>query len=328
MLSAIINPRWWSQEPYKGREFNDILLDWDRLIAQYETSSSEVISNSLRCATIIAWCPKNIEMLLRAGPRSTRTDHVEMRRAIRDAQLGASHKSYVPQSLDNSSSMEVDAILNRTSAASSTSMTRCGKCGKIGHSTSQCWHIIGFPSSAKGGGKGKEDGKGKKGDQASRSPSTSSASTSGGGKGPQGPKDMSKIKCFKCKKLGHYKKDCKEDGTVGAIEEDEEEFSGWCLACENETLEVESPETDEFVMLDGGADEHCCKPTFAPSAEVKPTDMSLRDVQKRQIPLHGQKLVPMIIGDGDQSMAARGKMQVGDFSKNLFFSRKTIRPRH
>eukprot|EP00969_Alexandrium_andersonii_P306349 13542568-Alexandrium_andersonii.AAC.1 len=53
MLSAIVQPRWWSSQDHRGRNFNDLLIDWEGLIAKYEMESSELISDSLKCATIL-----------------------------------------------------------------------------------------------------------------------------------------------------------------------------------------------------------------------------------------------------------------------------------
>ena len=113
ILSAVINPTWWRTAPHKDREFADVLLDWDRLVAQYEIQSGEAISNAVRCATVLAWCPKATEQLLRSGPREVRNDHRRMRECIRDAQLGH-NRSYVPtyNRDGGGDDMQVDAILS------------------------------------------------------------------------------------------------------------------------------------------------------------------------------------------------------------------------
>jgi hypothetical protein len=129
------------------------LIDWDNLVARYELESSEVISDGLRCATILGFAPKEIVSLLRSAAPSVRKEHKLMRTAIRDYLLGCSPSTFVPPAPPRDpDAMDVGAISTLSSKPS------CEKCGKVGHTKEQCWS----KGSNKGKGKGKSSGKGKR----------------------------------------------------------------------------------------------------------------------------------------------------------------------
>ena len=188
VLTAVINPTWWKTEPYNKRPFSEVLLEWDKLISRYEIQSGEKVSNGIKCATILSWCPRDLQQVLRSASQDVRKDNGKIRETIRDHALGQ-QKSYAPIMRSVDDSMDVSAVL---SGGGKGGGDRCAKCGKKGHTIEKCFQVIGFP--AKGGGK--------KGARAASWPSSKNHGHSGGsGKGKG--KDPTPVKCFGCGKSGH-----------------------------------------------------------------------------------------------------------------------------
>ena len=177
MLMSIVQPKWWQKTPHKERPFGDVLIDWDNLVARCEPESSEVISDGMRCATILGFAPKEIIFPLRSAAPSVRKGHRLMRIAIRDYLLGCSRASFVPPAPSrDTDAMDVGAV------STSSSKPTCEKCGKVGHTKEQCWS----KRSTKGKGKGKSPSKGK--DKNKKFTGT----------------------CNYCKKTGHKSADCRK----------------------------------------------------------------------------------------------------------------------
>eukprot|EP00969_Alexandrium_andersonii_P235279 10387509-Alexandrium_andersonii.AAC.1 len=59
--------------------------------------SSELISDSLKCATILGFAPKAVEQNLRAAAPQVRRDYKTMRENIREFLLGQHPASFVPK---------------------------------------------------------------------------------------------------------------------------------------------------------------------------------------------------------------------------------------
>jgi len=68
MLEAIIQPKWWAAQEHRSRVFTDVLYDWESLIGQYSRQSSDSVSDSVKCATVLGYAPRDIVGHLR-GPR-------------------------------------------------------------------------------------------------------------------------------------------------------------------------------------------------------------------------------------------------------------------
>ena len=97
MLTGIVQPRWWAQQGHRERAFTDVLLDWENMIARYQKGSGEVISDSLRCATVLGYAPKDTEVHLRAAPTDIRRRRPAMRASIWEYMLGhRAADSYAP----------------------------------------------------------------------------------------------------------------------------------------------------------------------------------------------------------------------------------------
>jgi len=294
-LTTIVQPKWWHQAPHKDRNFNDVLLDWDQLIAAYELSSGESISNSLKCATILGFGPKPIEQMLRAANREVRKDHARMRQGITDFLLGQGAHSYVPRVQGGDDPMQVDAVV--AAVAQLGKGEPCEKCGKPGHTKATCWHVIGFPP-----------GKGGKGDQ----------------KGAKSSKSGKTEKtCHYCKKPGHFKKDCRKmiadkakgEGGVKAIEcmTDDDD---WCMGISAYDCDAMAGGED-ILLLDGGSDAHVATAEFGKHLPLSETAMRLRNVEQGSMVLDGQRDIPMVLGD---IIPAQANFQVSPKTKRSLLS--------
>ena len=67
MLEAIIQPKWWSNQQRRDRVFTDIPYDLASLIGQYSQQSNESVSDSIKCATILGYGPRDIIVHLRGA---------------------------------------------------------------------------------------------------------------------------------------------------------------------------------------------------------------------------------------------------------------------
>ena len=76
------------------------------------------------------------------------------------------------------------------------------------------------------------------------------------------------------------KKYDKDGNVISTITVDSGSEDGMCMAVtKEEDATIAMAERGLFVMLDGGADEHCCRQDFVPSTvRVNPTSIRLRDV--------------------------------------------------
>ena len=160
MLAAIVQPKWWASQGHRGRVFTDVLYDWENLTARYSSQSGEVISDSIKCATVLGYAPKEIEMHLRHGPADVRRSYALMRGSVREFILGGkASESYAPlapttSGLGAATDMDVGAV---------TQPPTCDLCKKVGHTAETCWFKAGSKGKGKGKGKGKKGGKGGKG---------------------------------------------------------------------------------------------------------------------------------------------------------------------
>lgn len=138
----------------------------------------------------------------------------------------------------------------------------------------------------------------------------------------QQPQTQSKLpptpfagKCNGCGETGHKKADCPhakqpgdKDGTGGAVEDNDNQSSdaeaageaayGYCLSVEkysNEGIIAGLGDHRVFMMLDGGADQHCCTKEFAPGISVQPSDVRLRDIHHHKLDIAGSQVVPFAI---------------------------------
>ncbi|CAK0861993.1 unnamed protein product [Prorocentrum cordatum] len=73
-------------------------------------------------------------------------------------------------------------------------------------------------------------------------------------------------------------------------------------------------DVDDFLMLDGGADEHCARRTFARRSAVEPTSTKLIAAQKQKISLDGEAMVPFTMGG---RVVCKANCKVGPFVRNL-----------
>ena len=94
--------------------------------------------------------------------------------------------------------------------------------------------------------------------------------------------------------------------------DDEGTSQGWCFAVTSPCAAVGS--TGSF-LLDSGSDEHLCTPKFA---DLIPTStLKLKDVQKNDLAITGQKTVSMLVGptDGKQAMEATATFRMLSMGK-------------
>jgi hypothetical protein len=304
MLEAIVQPKWWNSLEHRNRVFSDVLYDWEMLISRYTQTSGEVISDSIRCATVLGYADKVLVAHLRGAQPEVRRNFAVMKASIRELLVGQQGAgSYIPHhaastSLPTSSHMDVGEVVGAVSAT-------CRHCGKVGHGEDSCWYSP-ANKAKKGSGKGKwkpePKGKGKGG---------AAAASSGRFTG----------KCNFCKKEGHKAADCRAkaaegktsttEGKVGMVEQssdDEEDLR--CMAVGFQTND-ESPEglCNEVVILDGGSDAHLAPPSFGEGLPMVESSVRLRDVQKTPIPLLGDRVTPMVLAN---TMAATTKFHVSE----------------
>ena len=326
MLLAILQPKWWQKPPHNKRPFMDVLMDWERMIAQYELSTKEPVSNGTKCATVMGFGPPEIQKILQGASYDVRHKYAMMHDTIREVMLNITDTTFVPvapggAAASASDPMDVSAI--------GFDRLKCSVCGKPGHSEKACWSNP-ANKAAKAAGKGD---KGKKGDK-------------GGGKGDHRKKD-----CHWCGKPGHIAKECRDKaagkpktakgGGVHNIEkysiftdDEDDDLEGddhWCMTVAADTdteddgsclvvgADCAKNVDSTFVLLDGGSDDHCARPSFGEGLPLEETDVRLRDAQKTRIPLSGARTVPMAI---DGVIPALSKFQIGPFAQNLFSTGK------
>ena len=151
LLAAIIQPKSLANAEHRHRQFSEILLDWENLIARYELESGERVSNSMKCAAILGWASKATEDMLRAAGTAVRHDYPSIRTAIREQAIGRiGAQADVPRASGapsaGSSAMEVDAL--------SMEKPVCSICKKTGHTKDACRYRPGGPGKPPGSGKG------------------------------------------------------------------------------------------------------------------------------------------------------------------------------
>ena len=88
MLEAIVQPKWWNSLEHRNRIFLDVLCDWEMLIARYTQGSGEVISDSIRCATVLGYADKVIATHLRGAQPEVRRNFAVMKVSIRELLAG------------------------------------------------------------------------------------------------------------------------------------------------------------------------------------------------------------------------------------------------
>ena len=97
MLEAIVQPKWWNSLEHRNRIFSDVLYDWEMLISRYTQSSGEVISDSIRCATVLGYADKVIVAHLRGSQPEVRRNFAVMKASIRELLVGQQGAgSYIP----------------------------------------------------------------------------------------------------------------------------------------------------------------------------------------------------------------------------------------
>ena len=110
--------------------------DRESLIGQYSRQSGEAVSDSIKCATILAYGPRDIIVRLRGAQSSVRRSFPEMRNSIREFLLGQKGvSSYVPSAPSallaastGHAAMDVGAVTTEP----------CVHCKKLGHAATDC----------------------------------------------------------------------------------------------------------------------------------------------------------------------------------------------
>ena len=133
LLTTIIQPRWWSEAPHSSRPFPDVLLDWDDLILQYERDSKEVLSDALKCATIMGYAPDSVRLMLTAAPHEYRTNPGLMRQLLKEQHVSQAGLSYIPSNSWSEEPVPMDV------GAIGWDKPKCRTCGKLGHLAKDCW---------------------------------------------------------------------------------------------------------------------------------------------------------------------------------------------
>ena len=83
-IVTIITPKLWLKPHHVSRPFYDVLVDWEKVIADYELATAETISNALKCATVSQHGPVHVQRLLMASAKDVRHDYNEMRLAMQE----------------------------------------------------------------------------------------------------------------------------------------------------------------------------------------------------------------------------------------------------
>ena len=65
MLGGLLNPEYFEEEMKKGKDFMEVLGDWEVDVARYELQSSEKVSANTRVAVIMKYAPENVKVALR-----------------------------------------------------------------------------------------------------------------------------------------------------------------------------------------------------------------------------------------------------------------------
>ena len=99
-----------------------------------------------------------------------------------------------------------------------------------------------------------------------------------------------------------------DDDVMGT--EDDETSTGWCFGVTSLCAAVDS------LLLDSGSDEHLWTPKFADLIPTIPdrSSLKLKDVQQNDLPISGQKTVPMLVGPtgGKHAMEATATFRVAE----------------
>ena len=77
MLVTIIQPKWWTTGAHAARPFMENILDWEKLIIQYEIASREFISEGTKCATLTGYAPQNVKDVIAAAGDTPQLQIVE-----------------------------------------------------------------------------------------------------------------------------------------------------------------------------------------------------------------------------------------------------------
>ncbi|CAK0799166.1 unnamed protein product, partial [Prorocentrum cordatum] len=116
------------------------------------------------------------------------------------------------------------------------------------------------------------------------------------------------------------------DGQGTANDQLEDEFL--CRPCDDELVMAigsgaKFPDygVDEFLMLDGGSDEHCARRSFAKHIMVKETSSKLVAAQKQKISLDGESKVPFAMGG---QVACRADFKIDPTARNLLSTRRVF----
>ena len=78
---------------------------------------------------------------------------------------------------------------------------------------------------------------------------------------------------------------------------------------------------DEWLMLDGGSDEHCARPSFVEGHPLASTSVKLLSATRQKVELDGECEVPYVLGD---KAVVTSRFQVGPFSRNLLSTGKVF----